>query len=613
MKLFKDLVILSLLSAALFGCKEEEVIDPNGESGEKNATLFYSIPLMNEASAVYASPDGQILIAEIPEGTRLKYKSSIDAGNTWEALPNVDLRKGVDISNSGLCVPRERTYQFFHLKDQNFQVVNPPVSRNTYYAGWETGLYRLESSSAPSPYPTLLVYDASKMTWDTINKRMDEKGVYIGQDHRGGLAFITTQQDDNRLNIYNPQVDSWIEQDCNIDLLAVRQGQTNRPPELAYNGYDQVLFAHTKGFGITDVTTNMTSFTDWGEGYIGYYENPTAISISRQGDVYANLSSYVNPAITANYDAKSTDVNITFTRSIPTCSGDFTYLMYESKAVKKSINQETELSSLQTAEGNLNYAHVTQDKIYSLAYANFQTQETSLIIRDRNSNSEKIGNIGGILKFVYEDAGKILVTSGNAWQLSEDGGNTWLDVTPENAQNLTQIKQVNGVYYGMSVRKFKQSLGGTGFQVAKFDYAMYTSSDLMTWTLLPGTLKTAAGGEGPESFTSNGVLTYGENTNPLGNAEYEYYISNDFGKTWERTSDFINTINVSSPIWDYYLQVSYSGPGEVSKTQISKNFERGNTVKYKVQNGTAIASRVAQVDDDGNLYYFTNNSILRLE
>ena len=141
---------------------------------------------------------------------------------------------------------------------------------------------------------------------------------------------------------------------------------------------------------------------------------------------------------------------------------------------------------------------------------------------------------------------------------------------------------------------------------------MYTSSDLKNWTILPGADHKGKGGEGPESFTEDGVLTYTENTNPLGNASYQYYTSIDFGKTWNNSSEPITTVNVSTTFWDYYLYVGYSGPGEVTKTQVSKTFERGNSVKYKVSGPSAVASRVAQVGESGQLYYFTGSSILEL-
>ena len=608
----KNFILLTLIVLGVFGCKEDEDIDPNGESGEKSAEVFYTIPLMNEAKAVYASPNGNMLISEIPDGTRNKYRASKDAGVSWVDIPVTDLQGGMTITNEGLCIPTEKANLMFHIDNPSFFISSIDVFRNKYYAGWEKDLFRLENVSSQIPYPTLFSYDFNSNTWDTLNNRMDTIGQYIGQDHRGGIAFLNTIQSRNRLNIYVPSNNTWISLNCNIDVGAVQQGQSNRQPTYAYNGYDKVLFAYTKGFGVSDLTTNTTSYTDWEEGYKGYYENPFSATISRQGNVYAELRSYVRPAITAKYNAGSSTMQRISTRSIPNCSGNYTYLMYESLAVKSSSDKDLEISSLNTAEGTMSHAHVTGSKIYSLVYTDAGTQKTSLIIHDRGKNMAEVAAIGGILKFVYADENKIFVTGGGLWQYSEDGGNTWEVVAPENAVDFTQIKKIGGTYYGMSVFEYKYRPGGTGFQFSRFNYTMYTSSDLKNWTILPGADHKGKGGEGPESFTEDGVLTYTENTNPLGNASYQYYTSIDFGKTWNNSSEPITTVNVSTTFWDYYLYVGYSGPGEVTKTQVSKTFERGNSVKYNVSGPSAVASRVAQVGESGQLYYFTGSSILEL-
>lgn len=135
---------------------------------------------------------------------------------------------------------------------------------------------------------------------------------------------------------------------------------------------------------------------------------------------------------------------------------------------------------------------------------------------ERVFSQVKIGD--KIIIYGRKEFGDILVLS------TIDNGNTFIEEDVSGIPGLLRVASHpdgNG-YYGANILQYQES----------FFQQVFTTTDGLNWTLIPGTERTITIGElgrAPQFITSEGGMQYVHSSASLGNAESNLFVTSDFG------------------------------------------------------------------------------------
>lgn len=592
----------------LFSCKKES--KNNNENTNENKTISPLIvaPKTNNTTEICASFDGNYILAQSVVNTTTSYRYSSNGGSSWKDL-TTKIGPNPMINNEGIVAwnNNSKTGMISLKNDPNF-TYSTPGYYDLYYLGADDGIYCYQGTNSQSIKVKFYYKKSQATTWDTLSFDGDTLGLYAGQDKDGGAAFYNIKK--QKINIHKPKSNSWEQKNCTINLNNITLGQTNRSPKYAFNGYDLMVVGYTKGYAKADISNNQTTYQDWQTSFSGYYENPMGISVNESGEVFAQLQSYTNPLTYFRlFNSENDSLNLV---SPAFCAGSFTYLMEFNKAIKKDKNGESNMSDLVDFESPIIHSFVGDKDYYFIQKTNSTGVNSILTIKSKSgSNTESI-KFQENYHFVYSNGSSILLCGSSTWNYSSDNGKNWVKKQAPNGKSITYINKINGVYYGMSVLSFLYTLGGTGFSVPKHDFAMFTSSDLENWTLLPGSERVNVSSQGPKYINNSGVIVYSENTNPLGNPRLVYYISNDFGKSFVSSGSVLNLYNLQSADGNNNYTINYYGAKLIQKKTSDRQNNLLKTTVYQSTSDDVLNNSNPTIDANGRIYYYSKFSIYEL-
>ncbi len=594
----KYIIYLSLV--ILFSCKKESKIN-QAANGNANAETYYSTPPFYQSAVtdVAASWNGEIMVLK----NNSKFYYSKDGGNTFSQVnPNIRNYIPFLVNESGIMAWSDNFYSGFYNLNTG-QAINSGIAGNynEFYVGNNDWMYCVQGTNSSTP-PIVYFKKLAAQNWDTLTKNGDSLGVFCGQNSNGGISFFNASS--KTLFNHQPSNNSLTKHVFNtFSISNITQGQSNRAVKYFFNGFNLLVAGYTKGFATMNTNDLSVAYTDWQGSFKGYYENPLSLSCSKNGTVYAQLLSYVDQA--TKYEIN----NGNFRTVQATCdvinNGDFTYYLNALNPFKTNGNNTTPIKIGDAKSATLHYycpyngGHLSLVDIDGL---------NTILIDDKNNNYN-IKYLNGNYTFIYKDLNKTIINSKDSLLYSEDGGSTFVSFKSDFHAPLTYLKKINNTYYALAVKNFKYNLGGTGFSVDKFNIGIYTSSNLKDWTLLPNTLKTDVNGRGPEIFSSNGLMTYNENTEPLGNPVYRGYKSTDFGASWS-SSGLVSLFNVD--LENSLSFVSYNGANLIARQNYNLNLDKTDAIQYQTTVSTPIANQIP-IAFNGQVLHVSGEKVLILK
>lgn len=585
----------------IWSCKKETKNDIQKTDGKANAEVYYSTPAFYQSavSAAAVSWNGEVMVLKNKD----KFYYSKDGGITFnQVYPSINSEIPYTVNESGIMAWSNNFYSsFFNLNTGN--VINSGIAGNynEYYLGQNDWMYCVQGTNSSTP-PIVYFKQQSKNQWDTLTKNGNTLGVYCGQNQYGGISFFNP----STKTLYNHQPAS--NTDTKIifnDFIIgnITQGQSNRAVKYFFNGYNLLIAAYTKGYAVLNTTNLSVTYTDWPSNFKGYYENPVAISCSKNGTVFAQLISATNQYYKFEINGASfKEIKATY----PIINnGDYTYYFYSLNPIKTNGKETTSIQLGESKSAETDFYLPYGGEHYSLIY---EGGDNTILLED-NTKNYTLKYLNGHCSFMYKDDQKIFVCSKDSFLLSQDNGSSYESFKSNFHSPITYLKKINNLYYGLAVKNFKYNLGGTGFQTDRFNIGVYTSSNLIDWTIVPNTLRTDVNGKGPEIFSNSGLMTYNENIEPLGNPVYIGYTTNDFGSTWS-SSGLVPLFNVD--LENSLSHVSYNGPNAIARQNYSLNLNKTNTIQYQTIIGTPLTNQIP-LTINGQILYVSGDQVLILK
>lgn len=597
-KYFVIVLILGFLSCKKDKNKDDEQVSNNGSSN-----VVYESNNLTDVIKIVSSFDGNHIVALRYFNTQYAYLHSSDGGETWKSFSvNRSTSKDFTVNNDGMFAWEDGSNgNIYNLNTNSFITTKPDGFYNEYYAVGNL-LYCIQGTNSSIP-PIIFTKQSSANQWDTLTRNGDTLGMYCGEDKDGGMAFYNRQTE--FLYIHKPSLNKIQKYKVDVDYSKITQGQSNKPMSIIYNGYNQMCFAFTAGFGVADITNNSIQYQVWPDGFKGNYQNPMNIDIDKDGNVYASLIGVTTQQIKYQQSEKTT-----LKTQVPVfCNGEYSYIIDYANPVKKGT-QTKSMNGLLKAETDIVFSGISNQIFYVILKSD-DINNISVLQVFNKANNERINHvIKGNIKSVFAIDNQLLICRNDSIGLSENNGESFTYFLNPSNLPFTDLKKINGMYYALAAVNFDQRLGGTGFTVNKHSMAMLTSSDLKTWTIINGTQRTEASGDKPGTFATNGVLTLVDNINPLGNMILVYTMSDDFGVTWKDNPAKM-IFNTELPNGSL-AQISYSGPSEIKRTNYSSTLQRINDFGYvNTYKNLPIAVQSPMVYN-GKIYFVTRKDILEL-
>lgn len=596
---------LSLLLTASFfiiGCKKEPNTKPLNTETSLNAEEYYSSPKFYQSNItdMAASWNGEVIVLK----NNSNFYYSKDGGNTFnQVTPSIKNYIPYVVNESGIMAWSDNFYSGFYNLNTNAVInSNIPGFYNQYYVGQNDVMYCIQGTNSSTP--AIVFYKKLNQTsWDTLTKNSDSLGLYCGQNNLGGISFFNPSK--KTLSNHDP-INKTVSQYTfsQLDFANITQGSSNRQIKYFYNGHNLIVAGYTKGFALMNTTNLSVTYQDWESNFKGYYENPLSLSCSKNGIVYAQLSSYVNQA--TRFEINGSSFKTIQTNSDVINIGDYTYFPYSLNPIKSNGTNTSpiKIGNLQSVE--IDYYHPYNNMHYNLIYDGGTTTQ---LIEDKISTYSSRFLIG-YYSFIYRDNNTIIISGNDSLMYSDNEGISYNTIKNPFHHALTYLKKINGTYYALSVKNFKYNLGGTGFQTDRFNIGVYTSTNLKDWTLIPNSYKTDVNGKGPEIFSSNGLMTYNENIEPLGNPIYRGYKSTDFGVTWS-SSGLIPTFNCD--LGSSLALISYSGANKITRQNLNLNLEKTNSIIYTTSVSVPLSNHSPVVTSNGEILFVTGDKVLKLK
>lgn len=598
----KYLLVFFIVSISILSCKKEPKTKLPSTELNSNAEEYYSSPKFYQSniSDIAASWNGEVIVLK----NNSIFQYSKDGGNTFnQVTPSIKNYIPFVVNESGIMAWSDNFYSgFYNLNTNTVINSNIPGFYNQYYVGQNDLMYCIQGTNSSTP--AIVFYKKlSQTSWDTLSKNSDSLGVYCGQNNLGGISFFNPSK--KTLYNHNP-VNNTLSQFTfsQLNFANITQGSSNRQIKYFYNGYNLLVAGYTKGFALMNTTNLSVTYQDWEGNFKGYYENPLSLSCSKNGMVYAQLMSYVNQA--TKYEINGSNFKVIQTTTDVINNGEFTYFPNSLNPIKTngSTSYPIKIGNLQSIE--IDYYYPYNNSHFNLIYDGGSITQ---LIEDK-INSYSIKNLNGYYSFIFKDNNSIVISGNDSMMYSEDDGTKYTTIKNPFHYALSYIKKINGIYYGLAVKNFKYNLGGTGFQTDRFNIGVYTSSNLKDWTLIPNSYKTDVNGKGPEIFSSNGLMTYNENIEPLGNPIYRGYKSTDFGVTWS-SSGLIPIFNVD--LGNTLALVSYNGANKITRQNYNVNLEKTNIINYNTTVSVPLSKQNPIVTINGEILFITGDKVLKLK
>ncbi len=598
----KNTIIIFIITLLLFGCKKEPKNNNINQDKNANAQEHYSSPKFYQSniSDIAASWNGEVIVLK----NNSIFQFSKDGGNTFnQVTPSIKNYIPFVVNESGIMAWSDNFYSgFYNLNTNTVINSNIPGFYNQYYVGQNDLMYCIQGTNSSTP--AIIFYKKlSQTSWDTLTKNSDSFGVYCGQNNLGGISFFNPS---NKTLYNHDPINKTLSQFTfsQLNFANITQGSSNRQIKYFYNGYNLLVAGYTKGFALMNTNNLNVTYQDWEGNFKGYYENPLSLSCSKNGMVYAQLMSYVNQA--TKFEINGSNFKTIQTTSDVINNGEFTYFPNSLNPIKSNgtTSSPIKIGNLQSVE--IDYYFPYNNSHYNLIYDGGSSTQ---LIEDK-INSYSIKNLNGYYSFIFKDNNSIIISGNDSMMYSEDDGTTYTSIKNPFHYALSYLKKINGIYYGLAVKNLKYNLGGTGFQTDRFNIGVYTSSNLKDWTLIPNSYRTDVNGKGPEIFSSNGLMTYNENIEPLGNPIYRGYKSTDFGVTWS-SSGLIPVFNVD--LGNTLALVTYNGANKITRQNYDVNLNKTNTVQYSTNVSVPITNQVPIVNSNGKTLYVTEDKVLLLD
>lgn len=598
-----SLIQFCLLIVIVFSaCKKEKKAKNRDPETPQNGTItvvaeapsFISIvgsAISPNANYMYINPDGASAQFKINNSTTWK-NTTIEASN-YTAL---------SINNSGFLL-REKSrnnYELWDLNTSREENLNLPGFYNSYYLGHDNIIYGYASSNSQST-PSVLYYRLISATkWDTLHATANILGQIVGVSQEGIALFNVAKKE---LNIINASTKIVTTTAINIDLAQIRSVQGNKPLRIKYSGADYLAFADTKGCALANLKTNTTQYIMFPSGLDNYYENPRAMSVCNTGEIFIELSSYVQ---TASW-FKCVNGSIEKREETSFSAGALNaYISNGLDGLRATVNKvSVNLEGYAAKQGSIKSGAIINNNIYYLLHPTLNSLSNYLYkVPMSNGIAEYQKGISGSYNYLFADNNTIIINGPDSGLISTDGGNNFSKI---GGTAINYIRQVGGMFYGMHSSRFKYYLGGTGFSIDKHNFQMSSSSNGGDWTPISGAMREQSG-TGPLSFTNEGYLNLAYNVDPLGNPSYVFEESTNWGASWSSATS-IKPFNLATESKIYYCKYNSN---KFENTIYDLAFNKLKTIEYTVSNATSAFPIQAPLTDGQSIFIFGGTQVLKL-
>ncbi|MGW8124077.1 hypothetical protein ACV07N_15570 [Roseivirga echinicomitans] len=499
--------------------------NPDGGGLSPKISVLMEATELFKARQLVVSENGTYVVAGLDtriDGSNANYKFyfSKDAGQSFAEFSGDKNLQFTAVSNNGLLLSG---YDLKNLNDNSVQQ-----------------LPRINNTAEPVLDANGVAYYINKTLHKFVDGQSTDLGIAVKALPR---EMIYSNGKIGFLSMYHRTLADY---DIASNTLTTRQwpvfdarrlrglsANNNNNARLAYNeGY----FGYASGGAAVVVSPdNQLTYYDYPSTY-DYQDNPLAV-IVEDGKMFVNLME--NPLRTGNYN---TSTKNTFEASGSTLT--VTDLPFPRTA---KVNGTVYYSGFIEGGKIRDYGIIkstTSGKEYlttGIAFENSYSN-TGFVIEvgsqlyfrnkkyDKNSKTYRTSEFKNI-SYAFAEAQRTVVYTTEGTFSTVDNGSTWKLESKNGVSPNFVIKNKKGSYYGLTYRAYNYNLGGTGFQIPKFDMAVYSSTDAYNWQLISERINT--NGEAPKAISSEGHLVYLENRNPMGNPDEVSYVSKDEGISFQ--------------------------------------------------------------------------------
>lgn len=518
---FSSILYISILLVTCISCTKDDLDPLTGASENMTFTQLAAPSPFAAANSINVSENEKYMIISFQENTSVKHYYSTDGGKTVELFP-VDF--GFNNRSRLIDTPVSDLGEF--LFDGAVYYLDNPSQSGTVYnvlAITQSGKYVNIQNDPALGKNAFFIYENGSFVSTGVAASIDVANFVGVSGEKLGFFVIGSK--------------TVAEFDVSSKTFTEKQITTLNYNQISGNGlnanrvkraYSKGHFAYAKEGGCLIISP---------EGNVTYYNYPSEyqIYLNTEGGLklfgdkaYVNI--YKNTGGVAVFEASGNEISATdYTFPIMRV-GDNVYRngfiengsRLEGGVIKEENNQ-SEYLPLSFRESVMGKSFLVGDYIYyeDKAY-------------DVNAETYSNSGIGTILNVYYDnnrtiaytDKGTFTTTDKKVWSLkSEDG------IKP-----TIMTKGNDGKYYGMVIVQYNYNPGATGFIIPQFNQVVYTSADGIVWEAIQGSNKSGLGGKGPRSISPDGTVMYSDNINPLGNQVIKYYLSTDYGVSYESLS-----------------------------------------------------------------------------
>lgn len=516
-------VLLVSFLTLFFSCETNDEPGPDGGDGNVTLSVLMEPTELFKAKELVASEDGKYIVATLDtrlDGSNVAYRYyySKDAGQTFSELANA--AGFTAVSNNGLLLADNK---LINLNDNSVQQI-PAVA----------------SSAGP-------VIDASGVAYyinGTLHKFENGQPVDLG---------ITINALKGEMKYSNGKIGFL---SMYYSTLAVYDILSNTLSTRAWPVFDT---NRLKGASANNNNKAKFAFSD---GYFGYASGGAAVSINP-----SNQLTYYNYPTTYDYQdnpiAVMVDNGKLFLELLenPLRSGNYTEVIKTSFETTGIALEETPLAFprtqkigdtffytgfidggdlrdyglIKSSATGIEYLKTSAGKEATYSASGFVVEVGSMLYfrnkkYDLNSKKYYYSQFDDIL-YGFSDNQKSIIYSSDGTYSSIDNGTSWHPESDNGIRPNFVIKNEKGGYYGLTYRDFYYNPGVTGFQISKFDLAVYSSTNGYNWQLIAE--HKDLNGIAPKAISSAGHLIYLVNTNPLGSPAFASLLSSNEGLTFQ--------------------------------------------------------------------------------
>lgn len=507
---------LAIALMAAVSCSKDELDALTGGAQNLTFTQLMAPTPYAMANTISVSENEKYIVISYQENTTVKHYYSTNGGQSVQALPIQfsfnDRNTLIDsnISNDGLLT----------IKGIVYDLDSPNGSITSALAVTQTGKIIDIQNDPLLGKNAFYVYENGAFVSTGVHAKLD-KSNYAGVSGE-------------KLGFFVPGTKTIAEFDVTAKVYTEKQLSSLDYTKIGGNGlnlsrvkiaYSQGYFAYAKEGGCLIISpSEQITYYNYPSEFQSYLNTEGGLKLF--GDkAYVNI--YSNTGALAVFKASGNAISKTeYVFPLKDIGGT----VYTHGFIENGDRAEGGIIKYKNGAGEylpLSYGNSSIDKSYLVGEYVYMRNK----VYDVNKKTYATSPIGEVISLLYDTDKTIAYTSQGTY-ISTDG-KTWTQkATDQPKPNLT-TKAKDGKYYGMTIRNFTYNLGGTGFGIPQFDQAVYTSANGIDWQLIPGSDKKGQNGDGPRFLSPDGTAVYSSNANPLGNMIIYYYISKDYGVTYE--------------------------------------------------------------------------------